>query len=150
MRLAVSSDERVPLTDHVVAWLEQHGHDVTLCGALSDGMPDPWPHAAEELAVFVASGQCEQGILFCYTGTGVTMVANKIPGIRAALCADAQIAHGARKWNHANVLAMSYRLTTDTVADEILDAWFSAPLGTGEDQEAVEQIAEIERRYRSG
>jgi ribose 5-phosphate isomerase B len=109
--------------------------------------PEMWPLAAEELAQAVATGQCEQGVLFCYTGTGSSIAANKVPGIRAALCTDAPTARGAREWNHANVLTMSYRLTSDIVSDEILEAWFSAPLGTGEDQEAVDRVAAIERKY---
>jgi ribose 5-phosphate isomerase B len=146
MKLAISSDEKVPLTDHVVDWLEQHGHEIVLCGSLK-GRSELWPRASQELAELVAAGECEQGVLFCYTGTGASIAANKVPGIRAALCVDAQTAKGARRWNHANVLTMGYRNTTETVADEILEAWFAAPLGVGEDEEAVDQVAEIERKY---
>jgi len=146
MKLAVSSDEQVPLTDHVIDWLKQHGHEIVLCGALKS-KPEWWPRASQELAELVAAGECEQGILFCYTGTGASIAANKVPDIRAALCVDAQTATGARRWNHANVLTMGYRNTTETVADEILAAWFVAPLGVGEDEEAVGQVAEIERKY---
>lgn|SRR5437762_11318686 len=146
MKLAISSDEKVPLTDHVTDWLTQHGHELVLCGSLK-GQTEWWPRASQELAELVAAGECEQGILFCYTGTGASIAANKVPGIRAALCVDAQTAIGARRWNHANVLTMAYRNTTETVADEILAAWFAAPLGVGEDAEAVDLVAEIERKY---
>jgi len=147
MKIAVASDERAPLTDHVAQWLQAQGHDITLCGALADGQPTPWPLSSVELAERVASGECEQGVLFCYTGTGASIAANKVPGIRAALCADAPTAQGARRWNHANVLVLSYRATSETVADEILTAWFYAPPGEGEDADMAAQLAEIERKY---
>ncbi len=147
MKIAIASDERAPLTDHVVEWLRAQGHDVAPGGALVDGQPAPWPQASVELAERVASDDCEQGVLFCYTGTGASIAANKVPGIRAALCADAPTAQGARRWNHANVLVLSYRATSETVADEILAAWFATPPGEGEDAEMVAQLAEIERKY---
>jgi ribose 5-phosphate isomerase B len=147
MKIAVASDERASLTDHVVEWLRAQGHDVTLFGALAGGQLTPWPQSSVELAEHVALGDCEQGVLFCYTGTGASIAANKVPGIRAALCADAPTAQGARRWNHANVLVLSYRATSETVADEILAAWFAAPFGEGEDAAMVAQLAEIERRY---
>jgi ribose 5-phosphate isomerase B len=144
MKLAVASDELVPLTDHVVQWLREHGHEIVLGGALVAGQPTAWPIAAVDLA---ASGACVQGVLFCYTGTGASIAANKVPGVRAALCADAPTVEGARRWNHANVLVLSYRATTATIADEILTAWFATPPGTGEDAALVAQLAAIERKY---
>jgi ribose 5-phosphate isomerase B len=104
----------------------------------------------ERVAESVASGRCEEGVLFCWTGTGVSIAANKVPGVRAALCFDAETARGARKWNHANVLVMSLRLTSEVVAKEILEAWFSTPFSQSqEDVECVAKIAEIESKYRS-
>ncbi|MFN3975130.1 MAG: RpiB/LacA/LacB family sugar-phosphate isomerase, partial [Dehalococcoidia bacterium] len=85
-----------------------------------------WPVVAQRVGQAVASGVCQQGILFCWTGTGVCMAANKVRGVRAALCVDPPTAAGARRWNDANVLCMSLRLTTPDVAQEILDAWLSA------------------------
>lgn len=126
MRIAVGSDEATPLTASVIEELRRRGHEIVLFGALREGDNPNWPVVAQKVGQAVASGACQQGILFCWTGTGVCMAANKVPGVRAALCVDAPTAAGARRWNDANVLCMSLRLTTPPVAQEILDAWFSA------------------------
>src|SRR6266508_2092985 len=124
MRIAVASDDKTALTQAVVEELRKRGHELMLIGPLI-GEPLPWTTASEKLALAVARGEADEGVLFCYTGTGSSMAANKVPGIRAALCADAQTARGARWWNDANVLVMSLRATSPEVAKEILDAWFS-------------------------
>ena len=145
MRIAVGSDESTQLTDAVVEDLRERGHDVTLFGPL-EGRSDPWP----QVGAAVAAGAADQGVLFCWTGTGVSIAANKVPGIRAALCHDAETARGARIWNHANVLVMSLRATPPVIAREMLDAWFATPPGEdADDQACVEQIARIESRYTS-
>ncbi|MCS7207178.1 MAG: RpiB/LacA/LacB family sugar-phosphate isomerase [Dehalococcoidia bacterium] len=126
MRIAIGSDEATPLTTWVLEHLRRLGHQVVPFGALREGDNPNWPVVAQRVGEAVASGECQQGILFCWTGTGVCMAANKVPGVRAALCPDAPTAAGARKWNDANVLCMSLRLTTPAVAQEILDAWFTA------------------------
>jgi ribose 5-phosphate isomerase B len=95
----------------------------------------------------VAEGQADEGVLFCYTGTGASIAANKVPGIRAALCSDAQTARGARWWNDANVLVMSLRATSTEVAKEILDAWFSESVKEAE-KPFIAQLQEIEARHR--
>ena len=122
MKIAVGSDERTHLTDSVVEDLESRGIEVELRGALKPGDDPRWPEVARKVAEEVAEGRCGQGVLFCWTGTGVSMAANKVPGVRAALCADAETARGARLWNYANVLCMGLRLTTPQVAREIIDA----------------------------
>ena len=124
MKIAVASDEKTQLTDFVVEYLQQHGHEISLYGPLIDENL-PWTLASEQLADAVATGQADEGVLFCYTGTGASIAANKVPGIRAALCGDAQTAKGARWWNDANVLVMSLRATSTEVAQEMLEAWFS-------------------------
>lgn len=129
MKIAVGSDMKNHLTDVVVEELVQQGHQVTVFGALVVS-PAMWPQVAIEVAGKVASGEFEQAILFCWTGTGIAMAANKVPGIRAALCSDAQTAEGARLWNDANVLAMSLRSTSEAVAKEILKAWFETGVST--------------------
>lgn len=149
MRIAIGSDEATNLTTAVVERLKELGHEVELCGALA-GRNIPWPLVAEEVAERVSSGRCEEGILFCWTGTGVCIAANKIPGIRAALCLDSETARGARLWNHANILVMSLRLTSEPVAKEILEAWFSTPFGQGEDAEYVAMVGQIETKYSRG
>ena len=146
MKIAVSSDEKTPLTDFVIAELQRLGHETILFGPLKDE-PQPWTIASEQLARSVATGQADQGVLFCYTGTGASMAANKVPGVRAALCGDAQTAQGARWWNDANVLVMSLRATSTEIAREILQAWFSEGLRPGEEV-YIEQLNEIEARYR--
>ena len=145
MKIAVGSDERTHLTDFVIEELKKRGIELELHGPLS-GENIQWAEVAQNVAERVSKGNCDQGILFCWTGTGVSMAANKVPGIRAALCADAETARGARKWNDANVLAMSLRLTSPIIAKEIIDAWFNASL---EKEEAtnVEKVKAIEEKY---
>jgi ribose 5-phosphate isomerase B len=145
MKIAVGSDERTHLTDFVIEELKKRGVDIELHGPLA-GEPIQWAEVAEKVAERVADRVCDQGILFCWTGTGVSIAANKVPGIRAALCADAETARGARKWNDANILAMSLRLTSPIVAKEILEGWFSETL---EKEEApnVEKVKAIEEKY---
>jgi ribose 5-phosphate isomerase B len=122
MRIAVGSDERTGITDAVVEHLRKVGVEVELHGPLA-GTPTDWVDVGREVGERVASGSCDQGVLFCWTGTGVSIAANKVPGVRAALCGDAQTAMGARRWNDANVLVMSLRATPEAVAKEIVDAW---------------------------
>ena len=146
MKIAVASDEKTQLTDFVVEQLQQRGHQVTLFGPLA-GDDLPWTLASEKLAVSVAGGAADEGVLFCYTGTGASMAANKVPGIRAALCGDAQPAKGARWWNDANVLVMSLRATSNEVASEILEAWFSESVKE-EEKPVIHHLQEIEARHR--
>ncbi|HEX3034882.1 MAG TPA: RpiB/LacA/LacB family sugar-phosphate isomerase [Thermodesulfobacteriota bacterium] len=145
MKIAIGSDERTHLTDFVVEELKKRGIELELHGPLA-GEPIQWAEVAEKVAERVTDGVCDQGILFCWTGTGVSMAANKVPGIRAALCSDAETARGARKWNDANILAMSLRLTSPIVAKEILDAWFSANVEE-EEKPNIERVKSIERKY---
>lgn len=153
MKLAIGSDEKTYLTDVVIAELEKRGHTVELFGPLRGDNSNKehslnWTQVAQAVAERVAQNNADEGILFCWTGTGVSLAANKVPGIRAALCGDAETAKGARLWNRANVLCMSLRTTSEIVAREILDAWFNTPLGADpSDVLAVEQVSDIERKY---
>lgn len=142
MKIAVGSDEQNAFTDALVADLEQRGHTLVLLGPLS-GAADAWPEVGRAVGEAVASGAVEQGVVCCYTGTGVSIAANKVSGVRAALCHDAATAAGARIWNDANVLALSLRLTTTVVAREILDAWFSNSCPP-EEQVYIDQVKAIE------
>jgi ribose 5-phosphate isomerase B len=146
MKITFGSDEKNYLTDALVAELERRGHAVNLIGPLA-GDAEAWPEVGRVVGEAVAAGTAEQGIVCCYTGTGVSIAANKVPGVRAALCHDAQTAEGARKWNHANVLALSLRTTTPELAREILDAWFATPC-PAEEQVYVDQVSAIDERYR--
>ena len=145
MRIAVAADERVGVADAVVEELRRRGHEVIAHGALNDAERDDWAWASEAAARDVVDGRAEQAVVCCWTGTGASIAANKVPGVRAALCVDAQTADGARKWNDANVLALSLRATSQPELGEILDAWFAAaPSEDPGDVANVEHLAEIE------
>jgi len=136
MRISVAADEDTGVAGAVVAQLRERGHDPLLHGALAAGERDDWAWASEAAARDVADGRADQGVVCCWTGTGASIAANKVPGIRAALCGDAETAAGARRWNDANVLALSLRTTSEPVLGEILDAWFSAGPSPDEDDRA--------------
>jgi ribose 5-phosphate isomerase B len=145
MNIAVGSDERTHLTDVVIEELKARGHELRLFGAVAESDQTAWPRVAETLARSVATGESDEGVLFCWTGTGASIAANKVAGIRAALCHDAETAKGARWWNDANVLVMSLRATSEAVAKEILAAWFSEKVRAGEEV-YIRQLQEIEQR----
>ena len=146
MRIAVAADERTGVADAVVDELRRRGHEPVLHGALADAEPDAWAWASEAAARDVAEGRAEQGVVCCWTGTGASIAANKVAGARAALCGDAQTAEGARRWNDANVLALSLRATSEAELTEILDAWFGGePSAEPDDRANVEHVADIER-----
>jgi ribose 5-phosphate isomerase B len=126
MRISVAASERIGVAEKLVDELRGRGHDPVVHGALNDRERDDWAWSAEAAARDVADGRADHAIVCCWTGTGASIAANKVPGVRAALCADAQTAAGARRWNDANVLALSLRTTTDALLAEILDAWFAA------------------------
>jgi ribose 5-phosphate isomerase B len=150
MKLAVGSDERTHLTDYVIAEVSARGHAVELFGPLR-GANETWVAVAQNVAERVACDEADEAILFCWTGTGVSIAANKVPNIRAARVHDAETARGARLWNRANVLCLSLRATSEIIAKEILDAWFATPLGTDPaDVQCVEQVGAIEKKYASG
>ena len=140
MRVAVGSDEVTTLTDRVVAALREAGHEVELLGPLAGGSEE-WVEVSAQVARRVAEGACERGVVCCWSGTGASIAANKVAGARAALCADAETARMARKYNHANVLALSLRATSDTVGEEILAAFLDEPDGDEEfDRRNVAQV----------
>lgn len=146
MRISVAADERVGVAEELVAALAQRGHETVLHGALSDAERDDWAWASEAAARDVAEGRAEQGIVCCWTGTGASIAANKVAGIRAALCGDAATAAGARTWNDANVLALSLRSTSSAELSEILDAWFGGTASTAADDQAnIAHLADMER-----
>jgi ribose 5-phosphate isomerase B len=147
MRIALLSDEPYPVHDTVRRWLEERGHEVVPFGSVATGEETPWALAAEQAADAVARGDCDQGVFFCWTGTGISMAANKVAGIRAALCTDPGQAAGARIWNHANVLCLSNRTLADDLAAEILAAWFDTqPDERG--SAGVADLAAVDERHR--
>jgi ribose 5-phosphate isomerase B len=144
MRISVSSDERTGVAQAVVDELRKRGHEPVVHGALADGERPDWAWASEAAARDVADGRADQGIVCCWTGTGASIAANKVEGVRAALCADAETARGARRWNDANVLALSLRTTSEALLEEILDAWFDGePSADPDDAENIRHVGEI-------
>ncbi|MFX0579969.1 RpiB/LacA/LacB family sugar-phosphate isomerase [Nocardia nepalensis] len=148
MRISVAADERVGVAEELVVELGRRGLETLVHGALSDSERNDWAWASEAAARDVAEGRAEQGVVCCWTGTGASIAANKVAGIRAALCADAATAVGARKWNDANVLALSLRSTSRAELTEILDAWFGGEPSTDPDDRAnIAHLAKIERGH---
>ncbi len=146
MKIAVGSDMKTHLTDVVVDELKKMGHEVETFGALVK-TPALWSQVAIEVAEKVSTGNYDQAVLFCWTETGISLAANKVKGIRAALCHDAETSRGARKWNDANILAMSLRAVSEQVAKEILEAWFStSPSTDRDDVESIEYLKKVEER----
>ena len=145
MRISIASDERTGVAEHVVEQVRRRGHEPLVHGALAEGERDDWAWASEAAARDVAQGTADQAIVCCWTGTGASIAANKVAGVRAALCADAETARGARRWNDANALALSLRTTSEALLEEMLDAWFggepSAELDATDNVRHVEEIA---------
>lgn len=144
MRIAVAADEDTGVARTVLDQLRSRGHVRIARGALAAGERADWAWSAESAARDVADGRADMAVVCCWTGTGASIAANKVPGIRAALCGDAQTAAGARRWNDANVLALSLRTTSEAVLAEILDAWFGATASPEEmDRANVAHLNEI-------
>jgi ribose 5-phosphate isomerase B len=144
MKISVAADERTGVAQAVVDELRRRGHEPIVHGALSDSERDDWAWASEATARDVAEGRADQGIVACWTGTGASIAANKVPGVRAALCGDGETARGARKWNDANVLALSLRSTSEAVLSEILECWFEeAPSDDPDDRANIQHVGEI-------
>jgi ribose 5-phosphate isomerase B len=148
VRIAIGSDERTHLTDVLLDDLRRRGHDIVPFGPLAEGGPeDDWPLVSRHVAEAVAAGRADEGIVCCWTGTGASIAANKVSGVRAALCHDAETARGARVWNHANVLALSLRATSEPVAKEILDAWFATAYSDDDwNRQQIARLREMEER----
>jgi ribose 5-phosphate isomerase B len=144
MRIAFGTDERTPLTDGLVRTLTGQGHEVALVAVGAD-----WPEVGRAVGEAVATGSASFGVVCCTTGTGVSIAANKVAGVRAALCTDAATARGARRWNDANVLAFGLRLTTASVAAEMIEAFLATPFDLAEGA-AVARLEPVARVSRAG
>lgn len=145
MRIAVATDERVGIADALIEELRERGHEPLPHGALRDGDRDDWAWSSAAAARDVAEGRAEQAVVCCWTGTGASIAANKVAGVRAALCLDAVTAAGARRWNDANALALSLRATSQAELSEILDAWFSsAPSSEPADVDNIAHVGDLE------
>jgi ribose 5-phosphate isomerase B len=148
MRVSASADELTGVAGLLLGELERRGCETLVHGALAEGEREDWAWASEAVARDVADGRAQQGIVCCWTGTGASIAANKVDGVRAALCPDAPTAAGARRWNDANVLAISLRATSDAELSEILDAWFSGEASIEEEDRA--NIAHLDAIERGG
>ena len=138
MRIVVGADDEGAVADAVVEDLRGRGHEVAVLDR------DLWPEVARRVGEAVASGEADQGVVFCWTGTGTTMAANKVPGVRAALVWEPWIAEGARRWNDANVLVMSLKRTTPETAREILEAWFAVEQPDPDERGNIARLAELD------
>jgi ribose 5-phosphate isomerase B len=147
MRVAVCSDEPYPVHEVVREQLEARGHELVPFGAIASGKDEPWAEVAEQAALSVARGECDEGIFFCWSGTGISIAANKVAGIRAALCADPGAARAARIWNHANVLCLSNRTLSNDMAKELLAAWFE-PADRTQGDDGVQRLTAVDARHR--
>ena len=140
MRIVVGADDEGPVANTIVDELRSRGHEVTVLER------DQWPEIARKVGETVASGEADQGVLFCWTGTGTSMAANKLPGVRAALVWDPWIAEGARRWNDANVLVMSLKRTEPETARQILDAWLSVEEPDADEAENIARLGELDSK----
>lgn len=143
MTIAVSADEHMPLIDVLLAELDDRGYHSIYFGPKRDETAQDWPEVTLAAATAVVNGRADEGIVLCWTGTGASIAANKVKGIRAALCEDAVTAKGARSWNHANVLALSLRKTSEALLKEILDSWFGTPFS--EDEWNLDQVRKVKQ-----
>ncbi len=135
MHIAFGTDEEATLIDTLLEALSKMGHSVDWIARGRE-----WPEVGRQVGEAVADGRADFGVVCCWTGTGVSISANKVRGVRAALCTDALTAQGARRWNDANVVALSIRLTSPEVGREILEAFF----GTDPDEQELERISMVE------
>lgn len=145
-KVAIGSDDLYPAAKFAFEYLKKKGYEVIPIGSLKTNKPEPWPLVGIEVGKMVAEGKADWGILVCYTGTGVSIAANKVRGVRAALCNDAQTARGARLWNDANVLAMSGRLVSEEVAKEIIEAWISTEEIDPNEKRNIEILKEYDEK----
>jgi ribose 5-phosphate isomerase B len=148
MKIAFGADEKSALTEELVRELRARGHSLLLFGPVAESDPEvDWPLTSAKVAEAVATGDADQGIVACWTGTGASIAANKVRGVRAALCHDAETARGARIHNHANVLALSLRATSPAIGKEILDAWLSTPWSDDDwNEQQVERVRALEEK----
>lgn len=147
MKIAVSTDERPHLVETLLDELKSRGHEIIYFGPEPGGEDMDWPDVTLQATRSVSSGEADEAIVMCWTGTGCSIAANKVPGIRAALCQDAETAEGARVWNHANVLALSLRATSEARLREILDKWFDTPYSKDEwNLKQMKRLSDMEQQ----
>ncbi len=146
-RVAIGADHGgYPLKQKLAAFLEGLGYAVCDCGTSSTDSVD-YPDFAHEVARRVSAGECQWGIVIDGAGIGSCMAANKVPGVRAALCYDLSSARNSREHNLANVLTLGAGLIGEGLAKQIVQTWLETPWGTGRHQSRVDKITAVEKRY---
>ncbi|MCB0667180.1 MAG: RpiB/LacA/LacB family sugar-phosphate isomerase [Saprospiraceae bacterium] len=147
MKIAVSTDEHTHLVDILLEELKKRGHEIIYFGPEKGEEAQDWPVVTQKAVEKIKEAEVDEAIVMCWTGTGCSIAANKFPGIRAALCHDAETAKGARIWNHANVLALSLRATSEPLLKEILDQWFATPYSQDEwNTTQIKRIDDLDRK----
>ena len=137
------------LKEALKSWLMEGGYQVLDFGTHSPDSVD-YPDYAQQVGESVAVGKVDRGVLVCGTGIGMAMAANKVPGVRAALCGDLYTARMSREHNDANVLVLAGRLMGAEMAADILHAWLETDFAAGRHARRVDKIADIERRHPEG
>ena len=150
MLISVASDGREGVADVVVEELRGRGHEVVVHGALADGERSDWAWASEAAARDVAEGRVEQGVVCCWTGTGASIAANKVPGIRAALTHDTYSAERAALSNNAQIITMGARVIGSELAKVIADAYLEQTFDpAGRSAGNVRAIDEVDAKYNA-
>lgn len=145
MKISIGCDHGgFALKEQVAEHLRQQGHEVVDCGTYSTDSCD-YPEFGEKAARMVADGQCERGVVICTTGIGISISANKVKGIRCALCMNTDMALMTRRHNDANMVAMGAKYVSPELAFEIVDTFLSTPFDGGRHQIRVDKLMNIER-----
>lgn len=148
MKIVIGSDHYgYPLKEDVLSYLKMLNHEVIDMGVDNPNTPVDYPDIAEKVAVTIAEGKYERGILICGTGIGMAMVANKVPGVRAACCHDPYSAERARKSNNAQILTMGSQIVAPVLARVLLDHWLNSEFKGGRSKPKVEKIIAIDEKY---
>ena len=146
MKIVLGSDHAgFSLKETIKEHLSSQGWDVIDCGTDSEESVD-YPDFAEKVARAICDGTCEKGILVCGTGIGISIAANKLPGIRAAVCHDLFTAQASREHNDANILAMGARVLESSLALEMVDLWLATPFSGGRHQRRIDKISALEKQ----
>lgn len=149
MRIVIGSDHfGFALKDDIRAHLEALGHDVVDLGVSSSDDEIDYPDVGTALAVDVSDGKYQRGILICGTGIGMAITANKVPGVRAAVCHDPYSAERARKSNDAQIMAMGSQIVGPSLARSLVDIWLASDFGGGRSARKVEKMVQLDERYR--
>lgn len=145
MKIAIGNDHTaVAMKNHITKYLEEQGHEIINFGTDSEERCD-YPIYGKKVADAVASGQCERGILICGTGIGISLAANKVKGIRAAVCSESYSARLTRQHNNANIIAFGARVVGEATAEAIVDAFIGAEYEGDRHQKRIDMITAIEQ-----